>query len=100
MFFANGKDLFGSGFECAIEDRIGIVDGEDHSKGVAAERFWFVSIAHPKLGAVDRQSGNDTIVGGIEFVNDYCSECILIKLQREGAVANGEPWRDGSFRSH
>src|SRR5262249_32057765 len=100
MFFANGKDLFGSSFESTIENSIGIVDRKDHSKGIAAEWLGFVAVAHPKLGAIDRQPGDDTIIRSIELVDDYCSESILIKLQCEGAVANGEPWRDGSFRSH
>jgi len=39
MFIADRVDLGCAGFQGALEQRVGIGDGENHANGAAAERF-------------------------------------------------------------
>src|SRR5580704_2290193 len=101
VFFSDGKNLRGSGSQCASEDRIGIGHRQDNANGAAVQALrtevsvFGRLVPHPKLCAFDRKPRDDA-APFVHAKNFHGSKCGLVELDGLSAVPNGEPGRDRS----
>ena len=96
VFFGDRIDFLCARFDSPCEYGVRIVDRQNDANRDASERFgaevvmlWRF-IAEPKLGAIDRQPGDDTfVVSHAKYFQG--AECSLVEIDGAGAAANAEP---------
>lgn len=95
-FVGDGADDLCASDNGAIEDGVGIIDGEDKTDGTATQSVWAEVemlgglVRHPEVRAADVELRDDGSVLGVEAEDDLCSEGGYVEVHGPGGIANGE----------
>jgi hypothetical protein len=103
FLIGDGMHGSGSGFDCAIEDCVGIIDHKNHANSSAAQRLraeilvlWRF-VCDPEVAISNRELRDYASVGPIKAKDFARAEGLFVKGNGGCASANGEHWRYGSL---
>jgi hypothetical protein len=98
VVFVDGRYFGGSGSDRLCEQRVGVIDGHDHSDGratVQGLRIRMRILLHPECRSIDRELRDDNAARlGLETLEFNSAKCTFVEFNRARRVGDGQPRRN------